>query len=66
MNATVTRNMQEGHGDLSTSNSISASVTQQGRSGLGVEAQRDALAGFATGEGFEIVTEFVKVEPDKG
>jgi DNA invertase Pin-like site-specific DNA recombinase len=42
------------------------STSQQGRSGLGIEAQREALARFASGEGFEVVAEFVEVETGKG
>ena len=45
---------------------IRVSTSQQGRSGLGIEAQRDSLARFASGEGFEIVAEFVEVETGKG
>ncbi|MCW2284713.1 DNA invertase Pin-like site-specific DNA recombinase [Rhodoblastus acidophilus] len=42
------------------------STAQQGRSGLGIEAQREALARFAEAEGFKIVGEFVEVETGKG
>jgi DNA invertase Pin-like site-specific DNA recombinase len=42
------------------------STSQQGRSGLGIEAQREALSRFAAGEGFEIVAEFVEIETGKG
>jgi DNA invertase Pin-like site-specific DNA recombinase len=45
---------------------VRVSTSQQGRSGLGIEAQREALARFAGGEGFEIVAEFVEVETGKG
>ena len=45
---------------------IRVSTSQQGRSGLGIEAQRDGLARFAEAEGFEIVAEFVEVETGKG
>jgi DNA invertase Pin-like site-specific DNA recombinase len=45
---------------------IRVSTSQQGRSGLGIDAQREALARFASGEGFEIVAEFVEVETGKG
>ena len=45
---------------------IRVSTSQQGRSGLGIEAQRQALARFGSGEGFEIVAEFVEVETGKG
>ena len=42
------------------------STAQQGRSGLGLEAQREAVARFAEGERLEIVGEFVEVETGKG
>ena len=42
------------------------STARQGRSGLGVEAQREAVARFAAAEGFEIIGEFVEVETGKG
>src|ERR1700730_15075573 len=42
------------------------STSQQGRSGLGIEAQREALARFAASEGFELVRVFVEVETGKG
>jgi DNA invertase Pin-like site-specific DNA recombinase len=45
---------------------IRVSTTRQGRSGLGIEAQRAALARFADAEGFEIVREFIEVETGKG
>jgi DNA invertase Pin-like site-specific DNA recombinase len=45
---------------------VRVSTAQQGRSGLGIEAQREALARFAGAEGFEIVAELVEVEAGKG
>jgi DNA invertase Pin-like site-specific DNA recombinase len=45
---------------------IRVSTSQQARSGLGIEAQREGLARFAEAEGFEIVAEFVEVETGKG
>jgi len=42
------------------------STREQGRSGLGIDAQRDAIARFALGEGFEVVAEFVEIETGKG
>lgn len=42
------------------------STAQQGRSGLGIEAQRAALVRFAEAEGFDIVAEFVEIETGKG
>jgi hypothetical protein len=41
------------------------STAKQGRSGLGLEAQREALARFAAAEGFEVVREFVEIETGK-
>jgi DNA invertase Pin-like site-specific DNA recombinase len=45
---------------------IRVSTSAQGRSGLGIEAQRHALAQFAQGEGFGVAREFVEVETGKG
>src|ERR1700676_5222694 len=45
---------------------IRVSTSGQGRSGLGIEAQRQTLAHFAASEGYEIVREFVEVETGKG
>jgi DNA invertase Pin-like site-specific DNA recombinase len=45
---------------------IRVSTSQQGRSGLGIEAQRQALTNFAKSEGFTITREFVEVETGKG
>src|SRR4051812_33725713 len=45
---------------------IRVSTSQQGRSGLGIEAQRSALDHFAQAEGFEVIREFVEVETGKG
>jgi DNA invertase Pin-like site-specific DNA recombinase len=42
------------------------STNQQGRSGFGIEAQREALSRFAQSEGFDLVAEFVEVETGKG
>jgi DNA invertase Pin-like site-specific DNA recombinase len=41
---------------------VRVSTSQQGRSGLGIEAQRSALKHFADAEDFELVREFVEVE----
>jgi DNA invertase Pin-like site-specific DNA recombinase len=45
---------------------VRVSTSQQGRSGLGIEAQRETLWRFACDEGFEILAEFVEVETGKG
>src|SRR3981081_728669 len=45
---------------------IRVSTSQQGRSGLGIEAQRQTLAHFAQAEGFTVTREFVEVETGKG
>jgi DNA invertase Pin-like site-specific DNA recombinase len=45
---------------------VRVSTSQQGRSGLGIEAQRDALERFATSEGFELARVFVEIETGKG
>jgi len=45
---------------------IRVSTSQQGRSGLGIEAQRQALQSFAQAEGLEVVREFIEVETGKG
>lgn len=45
---------------------IRVSTSSQGRSGLGIEAQRQALAQFANAEGLVVSQEFVEVETGKG
>lgn len=45
---------------------VRVSTAQQGRSGLGIEAQREALERFAATEGMEIVAVQVEVETGKG
>jgi DNA invertase Pin-like site-specific DNA recombinase len=45
---------------------VRVSTSGQGRTGLGIEAQRHALAQFAQAEGYEVVREFVEVETGKG
>ncbi len=37
------------------------STARQGRSGLGIEAQREAVARFAASEGFDMLAEFTEV-----
>jgi len=41
-------------------------TARQGRSGLGIEAQREAVTRFAAAEGFDLIAEFVEVETGKG
>jgi DNA invertase Pin-like site-specific DNA recombinase len=45
---------------------LRVSTGRQGRSGLGIEAQRAALAHFAETEGFEIIAELIEVETGAG
>ncbi|MDO8399003.1 MAG: recombinase family protein [Bradyrhizobium sp.] len=45
---------------------IRVSTGKQGKSGLGIEAQRAAISRFAAAEGLEVLTEFVEVETGKG
>lgn len=42
------------------------STQGQGKSGLGIEAQRKAVAEFVAREGFELVAEFTETETGKG
>ena len=42
------------------------STAQQGRSGLGLDAQREAIARFVDAEGFQLAGEHVEVETGKG
>jgi len=45
---------------------LRVSTGKQGKSGLGIEAQREAIARFAAAEGCEVLTEVVEVETGKG
>src|ERR1700757_4218082 len=45
---------------------VRVSTSGQGRSGLGIEAQRHTLANFSQAEGFTALREFVEVETGKG
>jgi len=42
------------------------STAQQGRSGLGLEAQREAIASFAASNGFDVTETLTEVETGKG
>ena len=45
---------------------LRVSTSRQGRSGLGLEAQRENITRFAAAEGFEVIGEYVEVETGKG
>ena len=45
---------------------LRVSTERQGRSGLGLEAQRELIAVFAAREGFQLDSEFAEVETGKG
>jgi DNA invertase Pin-like site-specific DNA recombinase len=45
---------------------IRVSTVQQGKSGLGIEAQREAIARFAAAQGAAIIAEHIEVETGKG
>lgn len=45
---------------------IRVSTQQQGKSGLGIEAQRASIASFAASEGYEIIDTYVEIETGKG
>ena len=45
---------------------IRVSTQQQGKSGLGVDAQRQAIKQFAEAESIELTNEFVEIESGKG
>lgn len=45
---------------------LRVSTERQGRSGLGLEAQRDLIAGFCKREGLDLTGEYAEVETGKG
>jgi len=45
---------------------VRVSTAQQGKSGLGIEAQREAIARFAETQGFTLAGEFIEIETGKG
>jgi len=45
---------------------IRVSTGKQGKSGLGIEAQREAITRFAAAEGYDVIVEYVEVETGKG
>ena len=48
-----------------TFNYIRVSTAQQGRSGLGIDAQRRLLQEFTQADGIEVLGEFVEIETGK-
>src|SRR5690242_20006806 len=53
-------------GDQGTYHYLRVSTQRQQRSGLGIEAQRAAIARFAEAEGLAIIAEYVEAESGKG
>src|ERR1700709_1144142 len=45
---------------------LRVSTARQGHSGLGLEAQRAAIALFTESEGFKVIEAFIEVESGKG
>ena len=45
---------------------VRVSTAMQGKSGLGIESQRDAITRFAATEAYDLIGEFVEVETGKG
>jgi DNA invertase Pin-like site-specific DNA recombinase len=45
---------------------VRVSTAQQGKSGLGIEAQKQALERFASAEGFELGSVYTEIETGKG
>jgi len=45
---------------------LRVSTTRQGKSGLGIEAQREAIARFMAAEGLDLLGEHVEIETGKG
>ncbi len=45
---------------------LRVSTSQQGKSGLGIEAQREAIVRFCENEGYDIEAEHIEVETGKG
>jgi DNA invertase Pin-like site-specific DNA recombinase len=45
---------------------VRVSTSKQGKSGLGIEAQQEALSRFADAEGYDLLRMFAEVETGKG
>jgi DNA invertase Pin-like site-specific DNA recombinase len=45
---------------------IRVSTSQQGKSGLGIEAQREAITRFAQAERLSVVDKYIEIETGKG
>ncbi len=45
---------------------LRVSTSRQGRSGLGIEVQREAIARFTAAEGLHLISEHVEIETGKG
>jgi DNA invertase Pin-like site-specific DNA recombinase len=45
---------------------LRVSTSKQGRSGLGIEAQRENITRFAALEGYDLIGEFIEIETGKG
>src|SRR6478735_4551714 len=57
---------QNGRRTMRAVSYLRVSSTQQGKSGLGIEAQRGAIGRFAAEHAYEIAAEFAEVETGKG
>jgi DNA invertase Pin-like site-specific DNA recombinase len=62
----VRRHVTRGRGMLGLISYVRVSTAQQGKSGLGLAAQREAITRFASAEGREVLRSFVEVETGKG
>src|SRR3954452_21651381 len=60
------RNQREASMTIQAVAYVRVSTSQQGKSGLGIEAQREAIARFCETEGYAVEAEHVEVETGKG
>src|SRR3954452_11465661 len=60
------RNQREASMTIQAVAYVRVSTSQQGKSGLGIEAQRAAIARFCEAEGYAVDAEHVEVETGKG